>query len=119
MLPRSFRVNKEKDINRFFGLNFRKARGLSWSTKNLLIKVLPNNFEHGRFGFIVNTKLDNRASVRNLVKRRLREIARLNMPKTAPKMDYLVLTFPPAKKLDYHELEKDFLFILKRLNLLK
>ena len=115
MLPKSFRVSKEKDINRFFGLNFRKNRGFSAVSKFLLIKALPTTKDFSRFGFIVNTKVDNRASVRNLVKRRLREIARLNLNKIKRPNDYLVLAMPPAKSLDYHELEKDFLMLMGKM----
>ena len=117
MLPKTFRVNKEKDINRFFGLKFRKIGGWSASSQFLILKSLPTKNTYSRFGFIVNTKVDNRASVRNLVKRRLREIARLNQTKIKQPRDLLILALPPSKTKNYKELEKDFLELLKRVRL--
>lgn len=118
MLSRSFRISKEKDINRFFCWQFRKIGGNSASSKFLIIKSLPAKNIFSRFGFIVNTKVDNRASVRNLVKRRLREIVRLNMNKIKVPRDILILALPPAKMQNYQTLEKDFLLLLKRLELI-
>lgn len=115
MLAKKYRLSAEKDINRFFGLSFKKANGQSASSKNLLIKTLPNQLGHSRFGFIVNLKVDKRAVVRNLLKRRLREIVKKQLKKINSPADFLTLALPPAKKLDYHDLEKEVIDLLKKM----
>ena len=43
----------------------------------IILKAMPNNLESSRFGFIVSKKVSNKAVIRNRVRRRLREVARV------------------------------------------
>ncbi len=46
-----------------------------WSHPIVRVRVLPNQREYSRFGFVVGKRLGN-AVVRNRLKRRLREVVR-------------------------------------------
>ena len=63
-----------------------------------------------RLGLTVGTKLGS-AVVRNRVKRRLREIYRLEEPKLKPGYDLVIVARVRARDADYHTLERE----LKRL----
>lgn len=117
MLKKINRINQEKDFDRFFGLNFKQARGLNLSTPNLIMKLLRSDLKKSRFGFVVPNKIDKRATVRNRIKRQMREIVRLNLPKIKLTVDGLILVKPGIKKLDYKQIEKEIveLFLKARI----
>jgi ribonuclease P protein component len=69
-----------------------------------------------RVGFTATKKIGN-AVVRNRVKRRLRELARLKLEALArPGHDYVLIGRAPTVERAYAELEKDFNSALKRLH---
>ena len=68
--------------------------------------------------FTVSTKVGC-AVVRNRVRRRLREIYRLNEDKLARGVDVVVVARVRAASSDYHRLEKSFLKLADKLDLLK
>src|SRR6185295_10462124 len=49
--------------------------GRIWADQLLVLRALPNNLAHNRYGFVTSKKLGG-AVVRNRTRRRLREIAR-------------------------------------------
>jgi ribonuclease P protein component len=79
---------------------------------------LPSPRGKARVGFIVANTIDNRATARNLIKRRLRAIVRLKL--TAMKnFDCLIIAKPAIKGKTYQELEKEVLYLLRRTGVLK
>jgi ribonuclease P protein component len=69
-----------------------------------------------RVGFTCTKKLGN-AVVRNRIKRRLREVARLKLPGLAhPGHDYVLIGRGPALARPFADLEKDLNSALKRLH---
>ncbi len=69
-----------------------------------------------RVGFTVTKKQGN-AVVRNSIKRRLREIARLHLESQARKgFDYVLIGRAQGVARDFHDLEKDLNSALKRLH---
>ena len=119
MLPKQNRLTKNTDFDKFFGLKFKKLKGQSASTKNLLIKVLGNELSENRFGFVVNLKVDKRASARNKIKRQLREIIRQQFQQIKKPFDYVIIALPPIKNLDYQQIDQEVSLLLKKLNQLK
>ena len=57
--------------------------------------------------------------VRNRVKRRIREIYRLNKPKMVPGYDIIVVARVRAVETGYQKLESTYLRLLRQLNLLR
>jgi ribonuclease P protein component len=71
-----------------------------------------------RVGFTVSRKVGN-AVVRNRVRRRLREVARLVIPAQArPDLDYVLVGRQAALKRDFDVLRQDLVEALKRLKAL-
>jgi ribonuclease P protein component len=83
------------------------------NTPYFLTLGLPRSYESGtptRFGFIVSKKVHNRATRRNKVRRRLREIVRDVMLKQHPQKirPYIAVVFIARKGIleaSYHELQ--------------
>ena len=71
----------------------------------------------GRLGFVVSKKVDNRASERNLVKRRLREILRREkdrfLRRSDGSVDVVVTAREAAKEASYQALRADVLAALE------
>ena len=67
MLPKINRLKKTKDIERVF----REGRGFGEGF--LFLKLAKNDLNAVRFAFIVGKKISNRASVRNKIKRIMRD----------------------------------------------
>lgn len=111
MLPQIHRLIKEKDFK------ILARRGKSFFIKELGIKYLKNNLTHPRFGFIVSNKIDKRATVRNKIKRRLREIVHQNIKRVKPGFDFLFLTNPEIKNLDFWQIKEKLEEILEKLKL--
>ncbi len=119
MLKRLHRITKKRDFDRFFGASFKKEKGYSVSSKHLVLKSLRNDLTISRFAFVISVKIDKRATKRNLVKRRLREIIRLRLPKTKPGYDILIIAQKGILDLSYKEIEEELLSLLKKIKLLE
>jgi len=74
VLPKTNRLKKTKDIRRVFkgGSAFREAF--------LMLRPLENSLESSRFVFVVGKNVSKKATVRNKIRRRIREAVRLKMP---------------------------------------
>ena len=74
--------------------------------------------QRNRLGVSVSTKLGG-AVVRNRVRRRIREIYRLNKPKMVPGYDIIVVARVRAVETGYQKLESTYLRLLRQLSLLR
>jgi ribonuclease P protein component len=93
-LPRTHRLTKRRDFTRVQRMG---ARG----TNQALTVVIVDG--RTRLGLTVSKKVGN-AVVRNLVKRRVREIMRKDKTQWL-RQDVVVIANPDAALLDFHELE--------------
>jgi len=118
MLKKLHRITKQKEFDKFFGLNFKKEKGYSASSKHLIVKSLKNDLDISRFAFVISTKIDKRATKRNLVKRRLREIVRSKLSKINIGYDILVIAQKGIVDLSYQDLEKELISLLRKLKLI-
>ncbi|MBI5254709.1 ribonuclease P protein component [Candidatus Falkowbacteria bacterium] len=119
MLPKKNRITKTLEFDALFGAKFKQAGGQSFSTDAFVFKILPNKTKVNRFGFIVGTKVDNRASVRNKVKRHLRAIFHKQLNNVDVGYDFLVVAAKPSAKLEFVEVEKQCLDFLTKMRVLK
>ena len=99
---------------------FRRAynRGKTAADSRLALYVRRNGRKGNRLGFTVSTKVGH-AVVRNRVRRRLREIYRLNEDQLRGGCDVVVVARTRAASSGYHQLEKSFLKLADKLELLK
>jgi ribonuclease P protein component len=89
--------------------------GKAWVNSLLIMKTLPNDCEHSRYGFSV-TKNIGKAVARNRIKRLLREIS--HMVPVKPGWDIVLIARPAAVTADYHQLGKSVETLLLRANLM-
>ncbi len=85
MLSSRYRLQKKKDIDRVF------RKGKSFREDSLVLKTTKNDLGFSRFGFVVSQKVAKKASVRNKIKRRLREVVRLKIKQLGVEADNLFI----------------------------
>ena len=93
-------------------------KGKSAVSPQLVIYCQRNRRGHSRLGVSVSTKLGC-AVVRNRVRRRIREIYRLNKAKMLPGYDLIVVARVRAGETDYQKLDRTYLRLLEQLDLLR
>ena len=93
-------------------------KGKSAGSPQLVIYCQRNRRGHSRLGVSVSTKLGC-AVVRNRVRRRIREIYRLNKAKMLPGYDLIVVARVRAVETDYQKLDRTYLRLLEQLDLLR
>lgn len=93
------------------------AKGRSAVSPTMVLYCRKNGRRENRLGLTTGTKLGH-AVVRNRVRRRLREIYRLPGAPALPGYDIVVVARVRAVYSRYAELERDFLRLAKKLQLL-
>ena len=93
------------------------AKGKSAVAPTMVLYCRKNGRRESRLGLTTGTKLGH-AVVRNRVRRRLREIYRLQEDKLLPGYDIVVVARVRAVHSKYAVLERDFLRLAKKLQLL-
>ncbi len=112
MLPKQYRLVRDRDFKIIF------QKGQSFFVKEFGIKGLKNNLNVSRFGFIISNKIAKKANKRNLIKRRLREIIRKNLPNINKGVDFLIIARPEIKGLKFQETKEKIEGVLKRIRVL-
>ena len=70
------------------------------------LKIKKNSLKSSRFGFVVSKKFSQKAVARNKVRRRLRELVRIKLPKIKKGIDGVVVIMPDFKIIDFWQLEE-------------
>ena len=112
MLARQNRLTSDKDFSRLF------RSGRYFDGRSLGLKAVVGVPGKLRVGFAVGVKVSKRATVRNRLKRRLREIVRKTLPLLPPGYDLVFLAKPGSADLEFAELEKLVAGLLARSGLL-
>lgn len=112
MLAKANRLRKERDIKRLWKF------GASYYSPWLALRKLRNEKGTTRFGIIVSNKIVKESTRRNKIKRRLREIVRLNLTKIKPGFDCLLIARPLIVGQKYIDIKREVNILLKRANLL-
>lgn len=94
------------------------ARGKSAGNRYLVIYCQHNRLGLNRLGLTVSTKLGH-AVVRNRMRRRLREIVRLNGDNLRSGYDIVIVARTAAVEADYAALNRAFLHATDKLELLE
>jgi len=117
MLKKLYRLNKTKDIQAIL------KTGRSFYAPVLMLKVKANELPVSRFTVIVSNRVSKKATQRNLIKRRIREIVRLLLPKMETGADVAILASPKmistqGKVLGYQDMTREIEAVLKKARLL-
>lgn len=100
MLAKKFRLKRKKDFEKVI------EKGKHLIENFLILKTLKNNLESSRIGFVVGKKISKKATVRNKIKRRLREVTRANIAKIKPGYDLIFLAKKGIERESLLELKK-------------
>lgn len=112
-LPSNLRMKLARDFARV------KSQGGSQAGRFLVLGVLrTEGLEEFQFGLVTGAKLGN-AVVRNRIRRLLREIVRAHRAEIAPGWQMVIIARWRAPQTSLEELEKDWLRLARRMNLLK
>ena len=105
-MKKNFRVKREKDFKAIF------KEGTSFANRKFVVYQLENQKNHFRVGLSVSKKLGN-AVTRNQIKRRIRHILLSVREHLADNVDFVVIARKGVESLDYAEMEKNLLHVLK------
>ena len=112
MLPKENRLTKKKEIDAVF------KDGKTGFASFLLLKFINNNLNYPRFAIIASNKVSKKAVVRNLLRRRIREILRKRLEKFL-NIDGIIVLNPKTKDAEFKDLEKELDYIFKNAKILK
>lgn len=111
MLKKEHRLTKKKDFDNVF------AVGRSSFSDILGIKLVANNTEKSRIGFLVGSKVSKKAVVRNLIKRRLRAAISSFLFSLPSGFDIVIIANKKIIEYNFSDIKKVLEINLKKLTL--
>lgn len=99
------RIKKNIEFKRLYN------RSKRFYNRDFRLMVSNNNYGHPRFGFTITRKF-GKANKRNKIRRRLKEIIRLNLDIFEDK-DYIIAPKNHTLEFEYKDLEKTLLHVVK------
>ncbi|HEV7213640.1 MAG TPA: ribonuclease P protein component [Chloroflexota bacterium] len=110
-MDREHRVRRREEFSRL------RQRGRRLAHPLLRLQWVANALPVTRFGFVVGKRVAMRAHERNLVRRRLRELARAKLPGLAAGHDIVISAQPAARLAGWAELAAALEQLLRRAHL--
>lgn len=108
MLPKKHRLTSGEDFQQVY------QKRDSFASKYLVLYLYKREDDGAtRIGYSLSKKI-GKAHVRNLYKRRLREITRTLLPHIPKGYDMILLARVPITELDFQLLQKNVRYILKK-----
>ncbi len=112
MLDKSNRLTKKSDFDSVF------KGGGSAKSGFLVLRAKENHLEQSRIGFVVSNKVSGKATLRNKIKRRLRNSVRGILGKIKKPCDIVIISLPGAQKLQYPQIKESVGEIFKKSGLI-
>jgi ribonuclease P protein component len=113
-----FRFSQSSRLNRASEFRLVKASGKSWAGKYLVLAILARKTEAApRIGIIATKRLGNAVS-RNQVRRRIREIFRLNQHRIQRGFWIVTIARLSSETATFEELQRDWLRLVGRASIL-
>ncbi len=113
MLPKKNRLKRNKDFERVL------KKGKGFKQDFLFLRLVKNNLDENRFGFIVSQKVSKKAVIRNKIKRRLRESIREKIKRLKQGYDIVLLPSPDIKEKSFKEIDQAIDKILTKAKILQ
>jgi len=112
-MKKEYRIKKNEEFQAVF------KKGKSFANKQFVIYVLrKEEHPHFRIGLSVSKKIGN-AVMRNKIKRYIREIFYELNNDIDHNNDYVIIARKPVSDMDYHEIRKSLIHVLKVARVLK
>jgi ribonuclease P protein component len=112
MLKRIYRITKDKEFQAIY------RRGRFQSTALFSINYLPAKRDLSRIGIVVSKKITKKATERNLIKRRVREIARELHPRLKGNFDIIISVKKPVAEADFQEMKNTITKMFEKADLI-
>ncbi len=106
-LSENQRLKRRKDFTKVY------KKGRSLTGKSVVLCYRKTTGSCFRVGFTVSKKV-GKAVERNKIRRRLKEISRLNIGKFTPGYDYIFIARRDIGGVPYRELEREVISLVKR-----
>jgi ribonuclease P protein component len=107
MLPKRHRLTQSRDFTRV------RRFGRSCGSPLSGLYVLSNGSTELRIGFSVSKRV-GKATVRNSVKRRMREAVRHRLPDIRPGQDLVFTARPRSADASYHQIAESVAYLLRK-----
>lgn len=107
-MKKTYRIKSDKDFQMIF------SKGTSIANRKFVIYFLDKNQNHYRVGLSVSKKLGN-AVMRNSIKRKIRHVI-MELSSHLGHYDFVIIARKGVEELDYHEVKKNLLHVLKLAN---
>lgn len=111
-MEKKFRLRKNMEFKKVY------STGKNFWNRNLVLYVRKNNLEETRLGITITKKIGN-AVTRNRIRRRIKEIYRLNIHRIKDGYDLIFIPKKNVIDISYKELESALIHILKISKMLK
>lgn len=106
-MEKRIRLRKNEDFQRVY------KNAVASHNREFTILYRRNEMDRNRYGFSISKKM-GKAHVRNLLKRRLREIVRQNLEVFPQGVDVIILPKPVTTSMNYRQLEKSLLHCARK-----
>lgn len=113
MLKKQNRLTKKKDFSRLF-----KEAQAKYYGKLIGVRLVINDLNYNRFGFMIGRRRCRLAVGRNLIRRRLAALTRQDLPRMATGYDVVVLIIANQPVFKITELQQELAEAWKRLKLI-
>jgi len=114
MLPEIHRLKRKKDFERVF----KEGKG-GFKEDFLILKIIKNDLKVSRFGFVVSKNFSKKATLRNKIKRRLRELVKTKLTKIKKGIDGVMIAQPGLEAKDFWEIEEIINKLFQKAKLIK
>lgn len=106
-MKKEYRIKKNDDFQKVF------KKGKSFANRQFVVYKLRREDEtHFRIGLSVSKKIGN-AVCRNRIKRCIRQTFHELEQEIDQKNDYIIIARKPAANMDFHEIKKSLIHVLK------
>jgi len=111
MLSKINRLSKDEEIKKIV------KSGQTFFLPQFVIKYQNHKESNIKIGFVVSTKVDKRATARNLLKRRMREAMRALLPNMKQNYSVLIIAKKQALSLSFVDIRKQLEFAFSKIKL--
>lgn len=101
--PAANRIKKRSEFLRV------QEIGSKHFSRHFVIAIAASPTPHPRLGIVITKKLDKRAVVRNLLKRRVREVFRHNRHRLSENFDIVIIARKNAHEITFKEIGREIL----------
>ncbi|MFA5048048.1 MAG: ribonuclease P protein component [Patescibacteria group bacterium] len=108
MLAKTYRLAKRSDFDHLFKC------GKKINSSIFIARYVENGLGKSRFTAVVSNKISKKATERNKLKRRFREVIKSNLSNFSQDYDLLISVLPAVAKLNYQELKERTIETLKK-----